>query len=99
MEMTKREGRAARAFDYSRPAMKHDVRFLSFLGRGWCVGWGCVAVLLFVGSRRGGVKNKETRGGRTPHTTGPRRVSEDRTENRHTRTARARAERRQLSLD
>ena len=62
MEMTKRERRAARAFDYSRPAMKHDVRFLSFLGRGWCVGWGCVAVLLFVGSRRGGVKKKKNQG-------------------------------------
>ena len=53
MEMTKRERRAARAFDYSRPAMKHDVRFLSFLGRGWCVGCCCELLLVW-----GGVKNE-----------------------------------------
>ena len=94
MEMTKRERRAARAFDYSRPPMMHDVR--SFISRSRLVCWLglCVAVLLFiVGSRRGGVKNKETRGGRTPHTTGPRRVSEDRELRTDTRTARARERR------
>ena len=95
MEMTKRERRAARAFDDSRPPMKHDVRSIRSLERTsekfyhFSVAVGVLAVLavavtcvadvccfIVLGGSRGGVKNKETRGGRTkPHTTahrGPR---------------------------
>ena len=53
MEMTKRERRAARAFDDSRPAMKHDVR--SFISRSRLVCWlglcCCVAVCWFQAGR------------------------------------------------